>query len=162
MRLNRIGLLAAVLCAGLVAAGCQTKKAEDTSAGQTAGPAPGSQGDLVANVGDRVFFDYDRYDLSADAQATLQRQAAWLKQYSANNVTLEGHCDERGTREYNLALGDRRANAARDFLVSLGIDAARIKTISYGEERPECTESVESCWAKNRRSVTVVTQGAGS
>jgi peptidoglycan-associated lipoprotein len=152
MSLKAIGLKAVVLAAVLLtAAACQTTK---TGAG---GPKPGSQEDLVANVGDRVFFDFDKYDLKADAQATLQRQAAWLKQYSANAVTIEGHCDERGTREYNLALGDRRANAVRDYLASQGIDGSRIKTISYGEERPECVESTEECWAKNRRGVTVVT-----
>jgi peptidoglycan-associated lipoprotein len=155
MSLKAIGLRAVVLVAVLLSvAACQTTKKG------TGGPTPGSQEDLVANVGDRVFFDFDKYDLKADAQATLQRQAAWLKQYSANNVTIEGHCDERGTREYNLALGDRRANAVRDYLVSQGIDGNRVKTISYGEERPDCAESTEECWAKNRRGVTVVTAAA--
>jgi peptidoglycan-associated lipoprotein len=152
MSLKAIGLKAVVLTAVLLAAAaCQTTK------GGAGGPKPGSQEDLVANVGDRVFFDFDKFDLKADAQATLQRQAAWLKQYASNAVTIEGHCDERGTREYNLALGDRRANAVRDYLVSQGIDGGRIKTISYGEERPDCVESTEECWAKNRRGVTVVT-----
>jgi peptidoglycan-associated lipoprotein len=157
MSLKAIGLKAVVVVAILLsAAACQTTK---KGAG---GPKPGSQEDLVANVGDRVFFDFDKYDLKADAQSTLQRQSAWLKQYSANAVTIEGHCDERGTREYNLALGDRRANAVRDYLVSQGIDGGRIKTISYGEERPECVESTEECWAKNRRGVTVVTAAGPS
>lgn len=157
MSLKAIGLKAVVLAAVLLTAvACQTTK---KGAG---GPTPGSQEDLVANVGDRVFFDFDKYDLKADAQATLQRQAAWLKQYASNAVTVEGHCDERGTREYNLALGDRRANAVRDYLVSQGIDGNRVKTISYGEERPECAESTEECWAKNRRGVTVVTAAGPS
>jgi peptidoglycan-associated lipoprotein len=123
------------------------------------GPKPGSQEDLAVNVGDRVFFDTDKYSVSAEAKATLQRQAAWLAKYPNVAVTVEGHCDERGTREYNLALGDRRANSARDALVGLGVAASRIKTISYGEERPDCVESTDSCWAKNRRAVTVVTGG---
>ena len=120
------------------------------------GPVPGSQQDLVVNVGDRVFYDFDKSDLKPEARRTLERQAAWLKQYGSAAVTLEGHCDERGTREYNLALGDRRANAARDYLVSLGIPAARIKTISYGKERPAVLGSNEAAWSQNRRSVTVV------
>lgn len=156
MSLKAIGLKAVVLAAVLLtAAACQTTKT-------TGAPTPGSQEDLVANVGDRVFFDFDKYNLKADAQATLQRQAAWLKQYASNNVTIEGHCDERGTREYNLALGERRANAVRDYLVAQGIDGNRIKTISYGEERPVCGESTEDCWAQNRRGVTVVTAGVSS
>lgn len=128
----------------------------------TAGPTPGSQQDLVVNVGDRVFFDTDQSSLRADARATLQRQAAWLNQYPNVRVTLEGHADERGTREYNLALGARRANSAKDYLVSLGVAPSRIQTISFGKERPVALCSDESCWAQNRRAVTVVTQGAGS
>jgi peptidoglycan-associated lipoprotein len=157
MTLNRIGLVAAVFCAGLLAAGCASKP-KDTGTGSM-GPKPGSQEDLAVNVGDRVFFDTDKYSVSAEAKATLQRQAAWLAKYPNVAVTVEGHCDERGTREYNLALGDRRANSARDALVGLGVAASRIKTISYGEERPDCVESTDSCWAKNRRAVTVVTGG---
>jgi len=126
------------------------------------GPTPGTQQDLVVNVGDRVFFDTDQSSLRADARATLQRQAAWMNQYPNVRVTLEGHADERGTREYNLALGARRANSAKDYLVSLGVQPARIRTISFGKERPVALCSDESCWAQNRRAVTVVTQGAGS
>ncbi|MGD1934834.1 MAG: peptidoglycan-associated lipoprotein Pal [Candidatus Phaeomarinobacter sp.] len=126
------------------------------------GPTPGTQQDLVVNVGDRVFFDTDQSSLRADARATLQRQAAWRNQYPAGRVTLEGHADERGTREYNLALGARRANSAKDYLVSLGVQPSRVQTISYGKERPVALCSDESCWAQNRRGVTVVTQGAGS
>ncbi|MSP50384.1 MAG: peptidoglycan-associated lipoprotein Pal [Alphaproteobacteria bacterium] len=120
------------------------------------GPVPGSQQDLVVNVGDRVFFDLDKSDLKPDARRTLERQAAWLKQYGNVAVSIEGHCDERGTREYNLALGDRRAKAASNYLVSLGIAATRIKTISYGKERPAVLGSNEASWSQNRRSVTVV------
>ena len=115
----------------------------------------GSQADLVANVGDRVFFGFDTSALSADARGTLERQAAWLKRYPPARVTIEGHCDERGTREYNLALGERRASAARDYLVSLGIDPSRIETVSLGEERPYAMGSNDAAWRLNRRSVTV-------
>lgn len=160
MSFKHIGLRALVVGAGLLLAACQTTA--DTSGEGMGAAQPGTQEDLAVNVGDRVFFAFDKYDLSAEAQATLQRQAAWLQQYSALAVTIEGHCDERGTREYNLALGDRRANAAREYLVSLGVAASRVSTISYGEERPEATCSDESCWSLNRRSVTVVTGGAGA
>ena len=117
---------------------------------------PGSIEDFQQNVGDRVFFGFDRYDLTGEAQSQLQKQAAWLAQYPAVTVTIEGHADERGTREYNLALGERRANAVANYLTALGVDAGRISVISYGKERPDCVESNESCWAQNRRGVTVV------
>lgn len=117
----------------------------------------GSQEDLVAHVGDRVFFDYDSSDLDDSAQRTLQRQAEWMKMNPDVVVTLEGHCDERGTREYNLALGERRANSAKNYLVSLGINSSRLSIISYGKEYPEDPASNEIAWSKNRRAVTVVT-----
>lgn len=117
---------------------------------------PGSQEDLTVNVGDRVYFGYDRYDLTPEALQQLQLQAQWLNQYPNVGITIEGHADERGTREYNLALGDRRANAVRDYLVSLGVSSSRVKTISYGKERPEVTGSDAQSWAQNRRSVTRV------
>jgi len=120
------------------------------------GPADGSQEQLEAIAGSRIYFGYDRYDLTAQAQQTLRDQAAWLRQHPNVTVLLEGHCDERGTREYNLALGARRANAAKRFLVSLGIDPNRVRTISYGKERPEALGSNEAAWAQNRRGVTVV------
>jgi len=117
---------------------------------------PGSQADLVANVGDRLFFDYDKSDLRADARAQVEKWAAWLKKYPQNTVTVEGHCDERGTREYNLALGERRAAAAKKYLAALGIEARRVNTISYGKERPAVVGSSEDAWAQNRRDVLVV------
>lgn len=117
---------------------------------------PGSQEDLTVNVGDRVFFGYDQVDLTAEAKQTLGLQAEWLKKYPNITVTIEGHADERGTREYNLALGDRRANAARSYLMSLGVDAGRIQTISYGKERPAVFGSDDQSWAQNRRAVTKV------
>ena len=119
---------------------------------------PGTQEDMVVNVGDRVFFGFDKSDLTTEAQATLNRQAAWLKKYATAKVTIEGHCDERGTREYNLALGERRATAAKNYLVAAGIPAARISTVSYGKERPAVVGSNEAAWAQNRRDVTVVAQ----
>lgn len=120
------------------------------------GVTPGTQEDLVVNVGDRVFFDFDKYNLDANARRTLEKQAAWLKSNSGVSVVVEGHADERGTREYNLALGERRANASKDYLVALGISPNRVKTISYGKERPVALGSNEAAWAQNRRSVTTV------
>jgi len=122
---------------------------------------PGSQDDLEEQVGARAYFAFDRFDLDGVARATLDKQAAWMKVNPAVNVTIEGHCDERGTREYNLGLGDRRANAVKDYLVALGVNPSRVKTISYGKERPRALGSNEAAWAQNRRSETVV-GGAGS
>ncbi len=164
MRFKLLTLFAAVL---LVAA-CETAP-EETAATDTTGvvetptvpsgpggPPPGSQEDLLLNVGDRIFFAFDRSDLNADSRATLEKLASWLTTYQNVTVTIEGHCDERGTREYNLALGERRADAARDYLVALGIDGGRLSTISYGKERPAVLGSNEEAWAQNRRDVFVV------
>lgn len=118
--------------------------------------APGSAQDFAVNVGDRVFFGLDSSEISGEAQQTLDRQATWLQQYASMNITVEGHCDERGTREYNLALGERRANSVKNYLVGKGVSASRITTISYGKERPAVTGSDESAWAQNRRGMTVV------
>jgi peptidoglycan-associated lipoprotein len=126
------------------------------SSGLPGEPVPGSQEDLEVSVGDRVFFAYDSAVLSPIATQTIDRQAAWLKQYPDVVLTVEGHTDERGTREYNLALGDRRANAVRNYLVALGIEPSRILIISYGEERPADPANDESAWANNRRAVSVV------
>lgn len=126
------------------------------------GPVPGSAEDFRVSVGDRVFFDYDQYTLRADARATLDRQAAWLKQYGAVRVLVDGNADERGTREYNLALGTRRANSVKDYLVSAGVAAARIDTVSYGKERPIATGSDEASWAQNRNGHTGIVSGAVS
>ena len=122
---------------------------------------PGSQEDLEATVGARTFFALNKHKLGEKARATLDGQGAWLNANPSVNVTIEGHCDERGTRDYNLALGDRRANAVKDYLVMLGIQANRIRTISYGKERPRALGSNEAAWAQNRRSETTVS-GAGS
>jgi peptidoglycan-associated lipoprotein len=117
---------------------------------------PGSQQDLAATAGDRVFFAYDRADISSEAQQILDRQAQWLKRYPNVHATIEGHTDERGTREYNLALGERRAQAVKNVLTALGIPASRLSTISYGKERPEVPHSDEQSYAQNRRAVTAV------
>jgi peptidoglycan-associated lipoprotein len=123
---------------------------------------PGSAEDFRVNVGDTVHFAFDQYNVEENDKAILSRQAAWLAKYPSVRVTVEGHCDERGTREYNLALGARRANAVKEFLVSQGVSTARLETVSYGKERPICTQSDESCWQQNRRGVTAITGGANS
>ena len=120
------------------------------------GIVSGSQEDLIVNVGDRVFFGYDSSDLDSDALELLQDQVAWLKQNSDVTITIEGHCDERGTREYNLALGEKRAQAVKNYLIGLGINPDRVSTISYGKERPAVVGSNDGAWAQNRRSVTIV------
>ena len=117
---------------------------------------PGSQEDLIVNVGDRVFFAFDSFELDSDAQELLQNQAAWLKQYNKSSITIEGHCDERGTREYNLALGEKRAQAVKNYLNGLGIDISSLNTISYGKERPAVIGSNDEAWSQNRRSVTII------
>lgn len=115
--------------------------------------------EALVDVGDRVYFGYDQYDLSAEARATLEKQAALLRKFPAVSIIIQGHCDERGTREHNLALGDRRANSAKDYLVALGISPGRIRTVSFGEERPAVVGSTEAAFAQNRRAVTVVAGG---
>ncbi len=128
----------------------------ETETTESASIEPGSQEDLIVNVGDRVFFNYDSSELDTDAQELLQDQVAWLKQYSDVSVIIEGHCDERGTREYNLALGEKRAQSVKNYIISLGISADRVSTISYGKERPAVVGSNDGAWAQNRRSVTIV------
>jgi peptidoglycan-associated lipoprotein len=159
MNIKTLGALAAV---ALLAA-CASKPAEtnsSTGAAMTAPSAPtqigGTQEDLVANVGDRVFYEFNQSVLSDEAQATLTKQANWLAKYPNVQVQLAGNCDERGTEEYNLALGNRRANAARDFLVAKGVSSARIATISYGKDRPVALGSNEQAWAQNRNAITAV------
>ena len=131
-----------------------TSKVVDTSTSDFSGVIGGTQEDLVVSVGDRVFFAYDSAELDADAQELLQAQAAWLKQYNKSSIIIEGHCDERGTREYNLALGERRAQAVKNYLNGLGVDG--VSTISYGKERPAVVGSNDDAWSQNRRSVTKV------
>jgi len=153
----------------LLMAACASTNGPDVTAGdagattgdQTTGVPPGSQEDLEQNAGHRVFFAYDQYTLTAQAQSTLSRQAAWLKQNPSAKIMIAGNCDERGTREYNLALGARRAEAARAYLVSLGVDGSRITTVSYGKERPLDPRSTEEAWSLNRNSTTTIA-GIGS
>ena len=151
-------LLAA--CGGAEQTAPTTGGGGGTPVPSASGPTAGTVEDFQVNVGDRVFFDTDRSDLSGAARGTLDRQAAWLQQYASVAVTVEGHADERGTREYNLALGERRANSVRNYLVSLGIPASRITTVSYGKERPAVVGSNPQAWSQNRRGVTVITSGA--
>ena len=163
MNLRFLSLLASVLllaaCAdttpttGGAAGGASASTPSTSSSGSV---QPGTEQDLVQNVGDRVFFDYDKSDIKAEGRQVLQRQADWLKKYSNVTVTVEGHCDERGTREYNLALGERRATAVKKMLVALGVTPNRVSTISYGKERPAVVGSNEAAYAQNRRGVTVV------
>jgi peptidoglycan-associated lipoprotein len=153
------GRAAAVLAAVLALAACSSVPTpqQDASAFGAGGAAtPGSQQDFVVNVGDRVFFEEDSSDLSGQARATLDKQATWLRQYARYPVTIEGHADERGTREYNLALGARRAQSTRDYLVARGVDGTRLRTVSFGKERPVAVCSDISCWSQNRRAVTVL------
>jgi peptidoglycan-associated lipoprotein len=165
-------LISAILVLFVAACATKPKDAADTSgSGATSsdssvegtisettgsGIVAGSQEDLIVNVGDRVFFGYDSSDLDSDALELLQDQVAWLKQNSNVSVTIEGHCDERGTREYNLALGEKRAQAVKNYLIGLGISPDRVSTISYGKERPAVVGSNDGAWAQNRRSVTIV------
>ncbi len=146
-------LLAACSTAGSGSGGASSGGA---STATVTGPVPGSQEHLVVNVGDRVFFDLDKSDLQPEARTTAESVATWMNSYPAVAVTIEGHADERGTREYNLALGERRANSVRDYLVALGVNANRLSTISYGKERPAVLGSNEDAWAQNRRGVFVV------
>src|SRR5579862_4849907 len=155
----RYAKVAAVILAMFVIAGCAKQTADQTGT-MAAAATPGSQQDFVVNVGDRVFFDTDSTDLSPQARATLDKQAEWLNHYSNYAFTVEGHADERGTREYNIALGARRAQTVRDYLVSRGVSAQRMHTISYGKERPVAVCDDISCWSQNRRAVTVLDQSS--
>jgi peptidoglycan-associated lipoprotein len=156
--------VAVALALGLALSACARNTADDASLSGAYGPAsgPGSVQEFTASVGDRVFFDTDVTDLNAADQATLDKQAAWLNQYSRYAFTIEGHADERGTREYNFALGSRRAEAVKDYLIAKGVAASRMKTISYGKERPVAVCNDISCWSQNRRAVTVLAGASGS
>ena len=159
MNIKTVGALAML---ALVAAACSEDKptTTTTSGGGTVAAAPGivpgSEEDLKTNVGDRVFFDFDRSGLRADGKDVLDRQSAWLGKYGSVNVQISGNCDDRGTEEYNIALGQHRANAARDYLVAKGVAAARITTISYGKDRPVAVGDNEDSWKQNRNAITEV------
>lgn len=160
MNFRPLSMLAAVLllaaCSSNPATTANTSGAATSTGPSATTVTPGSREDFIQNVGDRVFFDFDRSDIKPEGKTVLQRQSDWLKKYASVTVTIEGHCDERGTREYNLALGERRATAVRNALVALGVQANRLKTISYGKERPAVVGSNEAAWAQNRRGVTVI------
>ncbi len=152
-------VIAMLLIAGCSSTPKDTASSTDTGATSTTVDGPvigGTQDDLVINVGDRIFFALNSHDLSEDSQDILHDQASWLKQYSDVTLTVEGHCDERGTREYNIALGERRAQSMKNYLIGLGIEAGRISTISYGKERPAVLGSNDAAWTQNRRAVAVV------
>jgi peptidoglycan-associated lipoprotein len=155
--------LAAVLVAALAVTACAKNNTDEAALGGfgagTGVAAPGSPQDFATNVGDRVFFESDQTDLTATGQSTLDKQARWLNQYGRYAFTVEGHADERGTREYNFALGARRAEAVKEYLIARGVNASRIHTISYGKERPVATCNDISCWSQNRRAVTVLKTG---
>ena len=166
---TRAALASAALLSLALLSACQSKDgSEELKADEVAGADtrpisdPASAGppfnDELVRVGDRVHFELDRYDLSPEAEATLQRQAALLQQNPETVITIEGHADERGTREYNLALGERRADTVRNYLAALGVSSDRVTVISYGKERPECPDAAEQCWSQNRRGVTVASQ----
>ena len=153
----RAARLAAVLTAALAISACASKPEDNAQASAAGVATPGSQQDFVVNVGDRVFFDTDSSELTPQSRATLDKQAQWLNNYSQyGQFTVEGHADERGTREYNIALGARRAQTVRDYLISRGVAANRMHTISYGKERPVALCDDISCWSQNRRAVTVL------
>jgi len=164
----------AALSAALLLGACTHKQEAVSTAPPPAAPPPpaaapvesgilpGSAQDFKVNVGDTVHFALNQYNIEENDKATLSKQAAWLTRYPSVRLTVEGHADERGTREYNLALGARRANAVKEFLVAQGVAAGRLETVSYGKERPICTESNEDCWSQNRRGVSVITGGAAS
>ena len=155
MNIVRGAKFAAVFFAAFAIAGCAKHDADPTNA-MAAAAVPGSQQDFVVNVGDRVFFDTDSSELSDQARATLDKQAQWLTNYNRYAFTIEGHADERGTREYNIALGARRAETVRQYLATRGVAAQRMRTISYGKERPVAVCNDISCWSQNRRAVTVL------
>jgi peptidoglycan-associated lipoprotein len=152
----RAARFAAAIAAALSIAACASQNANDAQANATNQAQPGSQQDFVVNVGDRVFFETDSSDLTPQSRQTLDKQAQWLNNYAQYTFTVEGHADERGTREYNIALGARRAQTVRDYLISRGIAANRMHTISYGKERPVALCDDISCWSQNRRAVTVL------
>ena len=156
--------IAAACCCFLALAACSKKNTPDLEAGSGGvGQArPGSEQDFATNVGDRIYFIVDTSTLTPEAQETLRRQSAWLKQYPNVTVQVEGHADERGTREYNISLSARRATATREFLIAQGVQGNRVSSIAYGKERPVALCDAEQCYSQNRRSVTVITGGAVS
>jgi peptidoglycan-associated lipoprotein len=156
MTIFRAAKVAAILLAVVGLAACANNPTGQQQAGAAGAAVPGSAQDFVVNVGDRVFFESDSTELTPQSRTTLDKQAQWLQHYNRYSFTVEGHADERGTREYNIALGARRAQVTRDYLASRGIDPNRMRTISYGKERPVAVCNDISCWSQNRRAVTVL------
>ncbi|HET6238131.1 MAG TPA: peptidoglycan-associated lipoprotein Pal [Acetobacteraceae bacterium] len=156
MNMKILGAFASVALLAACAPSQQTASTGSGAQATVSGPVPGSEEDLVRNVGDRVFYDFNVSSLKPDARATLDKQAAWLAQYPQNNVQVAGNCDERGTEEYNLALGQRRANAAAGYLEAKGVAQSRVTTISYGKDRPTALGNDEQAWAQNRNAITSV------
>ena len=154
--------LALALCCVLALTACSKKNTPNLEAANAGlgSSAPGSEADFATNVGDRIYFVVDQADLTPEGEEILGKQAAWLQKYPGVSIQMEGHSDERGTREYNIALSARRATAAREFLISQGVEASRISSIAYGKERPAALCDAEQCWSQNRRAVTVITGGA--
>jgi peptidoglycan-associated lipoprotein len=167
MRYGRSAKIAVALCAALALGACAKKSGADGldgagGYGSGRGGPPGSTQDFVVNVGDRVFFETDSTELTSTARSTLDKQASWLSRYPRYKILVEGHADERGTREYNFALGARRSQVTRDYLAARGVSVGRMRTTSYGKERPVAVCDDISCWSQNRRAVTVLSGGAGS
>jgi peptidoglycan-associated lipoprotein len=162
MQLVRGARFASLFAIALAVGACSTNNNPDANNPNANANTPGSVQDFVVNVGDRVFFESDQSELTPQARATLDKQVQWLQQYSQYTFTIEGHADERGTREYNIALGARRAQTVRDYLASRGLPAQRMRTISYGKERPVAVCNDISCWSQNRRAVTVLNSAPGS
>ena len=156
MRILQVLKLAAVLAVALSMGACANKNPLGADGAMASAATPGSQQDFVVNVGDRVFFETDQTELTPQARATLDKQAQWLQMYNRYAFTIEGHADERGTREYNIALGAKRAQTVREYLTTRGVEANRMRTISYGKERPVAVCDDISCWSQNRRAVTVL------
>ena len=165
--MSRLALIGCVLTASILLGACANKELQPDSAslngkGQRVPATPGSQRDFTANVGDLVYFSSDSSDLTPEATQTLTQQARWLQQYAQYTITIEGHADERGTREYNIALGARRAQTVRDYLVRNGVSAQRVRTVSFGKERPVAVCNDISCWSQNRRAQTVLNNRSAS
>ena len=162
--LSRMAPLLGVLMAGALVVGCANNDTAPNSqlTGRDGSVAPGTNRDFSVNVGDIVYFTTDSTDLSPEATTTVQKQAQWLSQYPQYTITIEGHADERGTREYNIALGARRATTVRNFLARSGVNASRIRTISYGKERPVAVCNDISCWSQNRRAQTILNTRTGA
>jgi peptidoglycan-associated lipoprotein len=156
MKFKALGAFAGLALLAACSSSPTTSASTGNTGAENTGPTPGSEQDLVANVGDRVFFGFNQSDISSDASATLSKQSAWLAKYPSVNVLVAGNADERGTETYNLALGQKRADAARDDLVAQGVASSRVTTVSYGKDKPVATGHDEASWQQNRNAITSV------